>query len=267
MSASFIAAQVFHHLFLSPLLFVLLFFISAFFVSRAKWLFVGAAILFYILSTGLAAKSLLWPLEDAFRTHQKIDFKPDAVIVLGGGANAYVPDSKLISPAYKRFVQGMTLAKKMDVPLVFAGGGWIDRSGISEAAAAIESANVIADAYDFARPSTTTLNGGFGLLVEDKSENTLQNAKNTIELMKLNGISIPKVVLVTSASHMKRAKVIFEKNGFRVTPYAVDFITGKFNISYLDFLPSFGSLENSYTALKEYIGIVKFFFVDNGDKK
>ena len=53
------------------------------------------------------AKSLLWPLEDGFRVHQKIDFKPDAVIVLGGGANAYVPDSKLLSPAYKRFAQGM----------------------------------------------------------------------------------------------------------------------------------------------------------------
>lgn len=267
MSTSFIAAQVFHHLFLSPLLFVVFFFISAFFVSRARWLFVGAATLFYFLSTGFVAKSLLWPLEDGFRVHQKIDFKPDAVIVLGGGANAYVPDSKLLSPAYKRFAQGMALAKKMDIPLVFAGGGWIGCSGISEAAAAIESANVIADAYDFARPSTTTLNGGFGLLVEDKSENTLQNARNTIEIMKQNGVSIPKVVLVTSASHMKRAKVIFEKNGFRVTPYAVDFTTGKFDISYLDFLPSFGSLENSYTALKEYVGIVKFFFVDNGDKK
>lgn len=258
---------MFNHLFLSPLLFVLLFFISAFFVGRARWLFLGAAVLFYILSTRIAAQSLLWPLENEFRKYQKIDFKPDAVIVLGGGANAYVPDSKLIAPAYKRFALGMALAKKMDLPLVFTGGGWVERSGVSEATAAVESANMIADAYGFARPSTTTLNGGFGLIVEDKSENTLQNAKNTIDIMKQNGVSAPKIILVTSALHMRRAKIIFEKNGFRATPYAVDFRTGQFDVSYLDFLPDFDSLANSFSALKEYIGIVKFFFVDNGDKK
>ncbi len=267
MSTSFAIAQVFHYLFLSPLPFVLLFFIAAFLARKAKWLFVISAVLLYFLSTEFVAKSLLWPLEDAFRTHPKIDFKPDAVIVLGGGANGYAPDSKLTPCAYKRFVQGMALAKKMDIPLVFSGGGWIERNGMSEANVAIESANSLADAYGFARPSTTTLHGGFGLLVEDKSENTLQNAKNTLEIMKLNGIVSPKIILVTSAWHMKRAKVIFEKNGFRVIPYGVDFITRKFEISYLDFLPSFRYLEYSFRALKEYIGIVKFFLVDNGDKK
>ena len=267
MSSSFIAAQLFHYLILSPLPFLLTFLASALFASRLRWFFVSVVALFYLLSTNFVSKYLLWPLEDGFRKYQKIDFKPDAVVVLGGGANAYVPDSKLALNAYKRFGQGMALAKKMNTPLVFTGGGWADRDGIGEAGAAIESANVIADSYGFARPLTSTLNGGFGLMVEDKSENTLQNAQNTIVIMRQNGISAPKIVLVTSAFHMKRAKIIFEKNGFSVTPYAVDFLTKELKSSYLDFMPSFGSLENSYIALKEYVGIVKFFFVDNGEKK
>jgi uncharacterized SAM-binding protein YcdF (DUF218 family) len=120
----------------------------------------------------------------------------------------------------------------------------------------------VADAFGFAKPTTTTLNGGFGVMYDDKSENTLQNAKNALNIMKQNGIEKPKIILATSAFHMKRAKLIFEKNGFNVTPYAVDFRTKPSKISYMSALPDFGNLENSFTAIHEYIGILKFFISD-----
>lgn len=201
-------------------------------------------------------------LENEYRKSAKIEFKPDAVIVLGAGANAFVPDSKLNQPSYKRFVEALALAKRMDLPIVFAGGGWAAHDGITEAAAAIETADRLADSFDFARPLTTTLNGGFGLLYEDKSENTLQNADNTLAIMERNGVTNPKIVLVTSAFHMKRAKIIFEKKGFKVAPHAVDFATKGREISGFDALCGFGNLHNSFAALKEYAGIVKFFIVD-----
>lgn len=267
MSPSFIASQTFNYLFLSPLVFILLFLISSLFVRRARWLFVSFAIVFYFLSTGLSVKLLLEPLENEFRKASVLNFKPDAVVVLGGGANADVPDSKLGSISYKRFVEALALAKKHDLPLIFAGGGFAARDGITEAGAAKESADRIADSFGFARPSTMTLNGGFGVLYDDKSENTVQNAKNSMELMRQNGVEKPRIVLVTSAFHMKRAKIIFEKNGLSITPYAVDFKTKHSAISYLSFLPMFENIENSICAIHEYIGMLKFFLVDKGNNK
>jgi uncharacterized SAM-binding protein YcdF (DUF218 family) len=264
LSSSFIASQVFNHLILSPLIFILLFFIASFFVRWARWLFVLSAILLYFLSTGFASKLILEPLEDEYRKSANISFKPNAIIVLGGGSNASVPDSKMGTVGYKRFVQALSLAKKHDLPLIFAGGGWAENDGVSEAGAAKETADALADSFGFARPTTATLNGGFGVIYDDKSENTLQNAKNSLEIMKQNGIEKPKIILVTSASHMKRAKIIFEKTGFYVVSYAVEFKTKPTKISWMSALPEFDNLDNSFCAIHEYIGILKFFIADKG---
>jgi uncharacterized SAM-binding protein YcdF (DUF218 family) len=239
-----------------------LFFAASLFVPRAKWLFIFSAFLLYFFSTPFTAKMLLSPLENEFRVPFAIKYKADAVVTLGGGANAYVTDSKLGTVGYKRFMQALVLAKKHDLPLIFAGGGWAERDGITEAGAAKETADTVADAFGFGRPSTSTLNGGFGVIYEGSSENTIQNAQNTLGIMKQNTISNPKIILVTSAMHMKRAKIIFEKNGFDVKPYAVDFKTGASKISYLDALPRFDSLASSFDAMHEYVGILKFFLID-----
>ncbi len=259
LSSSFVAAQVFNHLFLSPLLFIILFFISAFFVKVFRWVFVFAALSLYFLSTGLSTKLLLEPLENEFRKAPVINFKPDAVIVLGGGADANVPDSKLGLVSYRRFVEGLSFAKKYNLPLIFAGGGWVEQSGITESAAAKESADKLADTFGFARPTTATLHGGFGVLYDDKSENTIQNAQNSMLIAKQNGIQNPKIVLITSAFHMKRAKVVFEKNGFNVTAYAVGFYTNGQKLSYISALPKWGNIDNSFIAIHEYMGMLKFF--------
>ncbi len=262
MGASLTASFIFNQLFLSPLVFILPFFILSLFARRVRWLFIFFALFFYFLSTGVGVKLLLGPLENEYRKSVKIDFKPDAVVVLGGGANAFVPDSKLGASSYKRFSEALMLAKKMDLPLVFSGGGHAAYDGITEADAASQSADKFADSFGFAKPSTTTLYGGFGVMYENKSENTLQNAANSILIMRQGGVANPRIVLVTSAFHMKRAKIIFEKQGFRVTPYAVDFIGTGVGISYLDALCDFKNLHSNFIAIKEYLGIFKFFLVD-----
>ena len=58
--------------------------------------------------------------------------------------------------------------------------------------------------------------------------NTLQEAK---AVKKLLNDEIPfiqkKIILVTSAYHMKRAKKVFESEGISVQPYPVDFKSNK----------------------------------------
>ncbi len=205
------------------------------------------------------AKALLGSLENEYRKVQKISFRPDAVVVLGGGANAFAPDSKLAASSYKRFVEALALAKKMNVPLLFTGGGFVEQNGVTEAEAAADTASRLAVSFGFAQPTNEIPSGEFGLFYEDKSQNTAQNAKNSIEIMRQNKIMKPKIILVTSAFHMKRAKIIFEKNEFMTIPIAVDFKTKATPVSYIDALPEFKNLENNFLALREYIGILAFF--------
>lgn len=60
------------------------------------------------------------------------------------------------------------------------------------------------------------------LLVENKAANTWENATYTAELLEERGVE-KTIVLVTSASHMRRSLLVFEKNGFVVQPIPTDF--------------------------------------------
>ena len=89
--------------------------------------------------------------------------------------------------------------------------------------------------------------------------NTLQEAKAIKKLLtdKLP-LTQKKIILVTSAFHMQRAKKVFENEGIIVQPYPVDF---KSNISFfnslrnpLSWMPSSSSLNKSSSAIREIIG-------------
>ena len=58
---------------------------------------------------------------------------------------------------------------------------------------------------------------------------------------------------------MKRAKLIFEKSGFDVFCYAVDFATKPTKIDGLTWLTDYGRLALTFSALKEYVGMLKIF--------
>ena len=90
-------------------------------------------------------------------------------------------------------------------------------------------------------------------------KNTLQEAR---AIKKLLHNEIPfsqkKIILVTSAFHMKRAKKVFENEGIRVQPYPVDFKNNKISFSLfrnpLKWIPSSHSLNKSSEAIREIIG-------------
>ena len=61
------------------------------------------------------------------------------------------------------------------------------------------------------------------LVLEDKSQNTYENAVFTARLPGMD--KTQRWLLVTSASHMPRSLAVFRKTGWNVTPYPVDFRT------------------------------------------
>jgi uncharacterized SAM-binding protein YcdF (DUF218 family) len=97
------------------------------------------------------------------------------------------------------------------------------------------------------------------ILVTKDVENTAEEAENVKELIGRSN----KIILVTSAYHMYRAKRLFEGKGFNVIPYKVDYKVNRSNeLVVMDFLPNTGSLEQTETGTREIIGRI-FYLVKN----
>jgi len=59
---------------------------------------------------------------------------------------------------------------------------------------------------------------------------------------------------------MPRALLLFEKEGFRVVPYRVDYqVDDTAQLTVLSYLPNGGALAQSETALREMIGWVYYW--------
>lgn len=89
--------------------------------------------------------------------------------------------------------------------------------------------------------------------------NTYQESKALKKLFEEKSFYKKKeIILVTSAFHMMRAKKVFERDGFIVTPFPVDF-QSRNNLlpllsNPLNFLPSEHHLYKSSIALREFLG-------------
>lgn len=86
------------------------------------------------------------------------------------------------------------------------------------------------------------------ITVENAARNTEDNATKTFDLIQPKG----KWVLVTSAFHMKRAIMLFEKAGWSVIPWPVGFVTGEASGS--SWWPYPGNGWAWYAGAKELIG-------------
>ncbi len=71
------------------------------------------------------------------------------------------------------------------------------------------------------------------------------------------------IILVTSAFHMDRSKYLFEKQGFEVTPFPVDFRSSISDTSIFSFLPSLGAMNNVSRFIRENIGRIYYKFFIN----
>ena len=92
------------------------------------------------------------------------------------------------------------------------------------------------------------------ILVTKKGKNTYEEANAISHLIDNKS----KIILVTSAFHMKRAKFLFEKYTFNVFPYPVDFKYKNHKITILDFIPSAGSLSRSSFVIREVLGRIYY---------
>ncbi|MEQ8625901.1 MAG: YdcF family protein [Vicingaceae bacterium] len=95
------------------------------------------------------------------------------------------------------------------------------------------------------------------ILKETKSRNTYENAKYSTELIKKNK-NLKTVLLSTSAIHMKRSLLCFNKQGLDVIPFSVD--RAESRTIYPDelLLPKASILSDWYQLIHEWVGVLTY---------
>ena len=90
------------------------------------------------------------------------------------------------------------------------------------------------------------------VLILDKPLNTLDEATKLFKI-----IGKQKIIVVTSAYHATRSKIIFEKKGFDAQIYKVDYLTtnNKLHHNFLNFLPNINATTMLTLMFKEILGI------------
>ncbi len=97
------------------------------------------------------------------------------------------------------------------------------------------------------------------LLIEGESKNTWQNALRTKELLTEKYESLPRVLLITSAFHMKRSIGCFEKAGLDFVPFATDYFQQPLSPSPMNWLlPDPRGFWKWKILIKEWVGIVAY---------
>jgi len=221
------------------------------FIFRKKLKFIYSAIfILFIFSNGLLA-DVLWRLLEY--PWKRLDYSlvapSDGIVVLSGGRHL-APGNKKIIEWYDpdRFFAGIDLYKAhKSNRLIFTGAINPFNSDLPP-----EGDLYIKEAISMGLPKED-------LYTTYAVKNTYEEAK---AIKKLLNDELPliqkRIILVTSAFHMKRAKKVFESEGISVQPYPVDFQSNKSFLALLRnplrWMPSSFSLHKSSRAIREIIG-------------
>lgn len=228
--------------FLSPLVLVLALLAVAVWTRRRAWIIV-AMVLLYLMSTPLISEALFQRVEEKAHRLSPSDVPAaDAIVALSAGM-AWVKTTKGYVaewPTPGRFWGGIELLNAGRAPiLVFTGGKlpW-QRGDETEGEVLKRHAELVQIPPE-------------QIFVSEKAENTEQEARGVRNLL---APTQNKIILVTSAFHMRRAKNIFEQLGFEVFPYPVNIRTLAEDITVMSFLPDPRALYATHTALHELLG-------------
>ncbi len=211
--------------------------------NRAGILNVVIGLSMWFLCLGPVGNTLIRGLESGFEipTHPT----GDVILLLGGGVNDKAQDltgtGAPSNEALSRVVTTARLQKMLKIPVIVSGGKVY---GFRAAEAPVLKRFLT----DLGVPESM-------IILEDKSRDTIENARYTREICERRGFGKP--ILITSAYHLKRAVLSFTKVGLPVLPFPAGFSSWE-NRRYglTSFLPN--SLGLTRLALKEYLGLLVY---------
>lgn len=202
----------------------------------------ASLLLLAALATYPGAMLFIAPLEKMNAPPASADMADaQAIVVLGGGRLGAAPeyDGQDVPSAssLQRIRYAARLQRATKLPLLVS-GGQPDGATVSEAAIMARS-----------------LREDFGVPVqwlEQQSNNTAQNARFSARILQQAGIR--KILLVTDALHMQRAKTVFMQAGLEVTPAPTVFLSAAAP-TVADYFPRAQWLQRASYAMHEWLGL------------
>jgi uncharacterized SAM-binding protein YcdF (DUF218 family) len=224
-------------------------------ILRKKVLcWIGLGLLLLLSTEFISGKLMRWIEGVEDRSAIQNVQTADAIVVLSGmieeRKNAPLGEW---SGAVDRFEGGVDLFKAGRAPLLIFTGGWVP--WIPKAKP--EGEILAQRAVNLGVPKHK-------ILVTGKVQNTEEEAIAVSQVDRnwwVTG-SKPRIILVTSAFHMRRAEMLFRKSGFEVTPFPVDFDSSDSGrITILSFVPTAHALARSEIAIREIIGFAYYWVI------
>ncbi len=222
-----------------------------YFFSRSKIPLFFALSILLIFSNGICS-ALLWKfIESPWKriNPNQIDTADAIVVLSGGGKTISSKTSKIFEwNDPDRFLAGLSLfGKNRSKNLIFTAGFNPYNKFLTS-----EGNLYKQEAIKFGIPEEN-------IYITGPVKNTLEEVKEIKNLIKGRlSFEKPKIILVTSAYHMKRAKNLIIKENIDVIPYPVDFrseiIDADFLLNPLNWIPNSKYLSSSSSALRELIG-------------
>lgn len=209
---------------------------------RAAGLLAVLSLALYLLSIGAVSDRLMGSLEQTYEVPAHPE--GDVIVMLGGGAIADVQDvdgvGMLAQSPSSRLLTTLRLHRLYNLPILLSGGQVFSDTG-SEA--------------EIARRVLLSLGVPSEMIyVEGRSLTTGQNARYSAEILRSERFTHP--ILVTSAFHLPRAVLNFEKAGCEVTPYPADFwVSGDPQLYLVKFAPNASALLTNTVYLQEKLRI------------
>jgi len=229
---------------IKPLFWITILLVVALFTKkqdRKRRLIIATIIVFLFFSNAfIVGKIANW-----YEADYPVKQKYDVGIVLGGFSGFNERNHQIaFNWASDRLFQTLALYKKGKINKILLSGGnanLVDNK--------IKEADLVVDYLKLIGIPDSAI------LFENQSRNTLENAKNSLALIKKYKPDA-KILVITSAWHIPRAKTIFEKQTTnKIDYYPTNFI-GKTSFNFEDLIiPDLGSFGTWELLFKEWIGL------------
>jgi|GEM_PF-2237723 len=203
---------------------------------------VFALIFLYFFSSGFGQNFLAKPLENSITPVNPLDYPNVKTVFVMGNGTAFPSNrpanAKLTATAIMRLVEGVRIFNLVQADnIFFTGKNFEDTLSIAE----LMKQCAVNLGIDEAK-----------IITIDNSRNTRDEARYCAEYMKGD-----TMFLVSSAAHLKRAKINFEEAGVFVIPMPTDHQVNAINKKLIKYyLPNPYSLVNSDKSFHEYRGLL-----------
>lgn len=247
----FTITKIFNYIIFPPAIFIVILFAALYYINKSRKkaviLILADIILLYILSIEPVKNIIISPLEKyAPPINLNEKHNADYIVILGGGTINSSPEENgtgsLTDDSLKRAVYGIYLAETLKIPVIFSGGKLNNKQQESESDIAVKIMKRYASEKVI-------------LIAEDQSRTTFENA-----MLVKSRYNPQKIILVTSAYHMKRSLYSFNKAGITCIPAPTDYKADYFEYNATSFIPKTNEMDDIYKALKEYVGLLFYRF-------